>query len=62
MTGDTRERRYERKYRIDLAEREVVEAVVRTHPAAFREIHPPRHVNSFYFDTPSSRFYTDHVS
>ena len=62
MTTDAGERRYERKYRVEVAEREVVEAVVRTHPATFREIHSPRYVNNLYFDTPSVRFYSDHVS
>ncbi len=62
MTTEAEERRYERKYRVELPEPEAVEAVVRTHPAAFREIHARRHVNNLYFDTPGARFYADHVS
>ena len=55
------ERRYERKYRIEIGEREMVEAVVRTHPVFFHEVHTPRLVNNIYYDTPDGRFYREHM-
>ncbi len=54
--------RYERKFlpdRLSLAE---VLAVVRQHPALFREPYPERWVNNLYFDTPERRHYHDHVN
>ncbi len=37
-------------------------ALVRRHPAAFRETYPPRTVNNLYLDSPGLRDYYDHVS
>ena len=37
-------------------------AVVRQHPALFREPYPERWVNNLYFDTPERRHYHDHVN
>jgi len=49
--------RYERKFVTwDLDVREA-EAVIRFHPAVFREAFPPRFVNNLYFDTPSFDHY-----
>jgi hypothetical protein len=53
--------RYERKFvtfEIDPAE---ALAVIRFHPAAFREAYPPRWVNNLYFDTPSLDHYQANV-
>jgi len=54
--------RYERKFLP--AGRSVAEvvALVRQHPALFREAYPERPVNNLYFDTPNLRHYYDHVS
>lgn len=54
--------RYERKFiasGLTLAE---VLAMVRRHPALFREVYPPRAVNNLYLDSPSLRDYFDHVN
>jgi SPX domain protein involved in polyphosphate accumulation len=37
-------------------------ALVRRHPAAFREVYPPRVVNNLYLDSPSLHNYHDHVN
>ncbi len=37
-------------------------ALVRRHPALFREPYPERVVNNLYFDTPDLRHFHDHVS
>lgn len=53
--------RYERKFiarGVSLAE---VLAMVRRHPALFREVYPPRAVNNLYLDSPSLKDYHDHV-
>jgi hypothetical protein len=54
--------RYERKFLP--AGRSVAEvvALVRQHPALFREAYPERPVNNLYFDTPGLRHYFDHVN
>lgn len=53
--------RYERKFiarGISLAE---VLAMVRRHPAHFREVYPPRAINNLYLDSPGLKDYHDHV-
>jgi hypothetical protein len=53
--------RYERKFvtsELGVAE---TEAVVRFHPAVFREAYRPRYVNNIYLDTPSLDHYQDNV-
>ncbi len=53
--------RYERKFvSRGLALADVL-ALVRRHPAAFREAYPPRMVNNVYLDTPALNSYHDHV-
>jgi len=53
--------RYERKFVADgLALSEVL-ALVRRHPAAFRETYPPRNINNLYLDSAGFRNYHDHV-
>ena len=55
------ELRYERKFVIlDLGVAETL-AVIRLHPAFFREIYHARYVNNIYFDTPSLAYYQDNV-
>ena len=50
--------RYERKYRVESINPQLVEQVVRMHPASFRKAYPDRKVNNIYFDTASfSTFY-----
>lgn len=56
------ESRYERKFRALGIEPGLIEAVIRSHPAAFREAHPPRSVCNVYFDTPGATFLSDHVN
>jgi hypothetical protein len=54
--------RFERKFLapgFSLAE---VLALVRRHPAIFREVYPPRFVNNLYLDSAGLRDYFDHVS
>jgi hypothetical protein len=53
--------RYERKFVIfDLGVAEM-EALIRFHPAVFREIYHARYVNNVYFDTPSLDHYHANV-
>jgi hypothetical protein len=47
-----REWRYERKYPQEGYSAAEVTMMVRRHPALFIEAHPPRWVNSLYYDTP----------
>jgi len=62
MTTASNQFRYERKLIAPgLSPAEVV-ALVRQHPAMFRETYPERAVNNLYLDTPDLRHYTDHVN
>ena len=54
--------RYERKLVTDGLTLSEVLAVVRRHPAAFRETYPARSVNNLYLDSPAWRDYHDHVN
>lgn len=56
------ESRYERKFRTLGIEPELIDALIRSHPAAFREAHPRRSVCNIYFDTPAATFLSDHVN
>ncbi len=42
--------RYERKFIVPLDRRDDLDLLIRTHPAGFYRIYPPRYVNSLYFD------------
>jgi len=53
--------RYERKFLPGGLSLSEVLALVRQHPALFREPYPERWVNNLYFDTPERRHYFDHV-
>jgi len=54
--------RYERKFVVDGFSLSEVLAVVRRHPAGFRETYTARSVNNLYLDTPEYRDYHDHVN
>ena len=54
--------RYERKFLISELTREEVQALIKTHPAIFREIYHPRYVNNIYFDTVDMGSYFDNVN
>jgi len=54
--------RYERKFVTDALTLHDVLALVRRHPAAFRETYPARSVNNLYLDTPDFGNYLDHVN
>ncbi len=53
--------RYERKFVTDALTLHEVLALVRRHPAAFREVYSARWVNNLYLDSPDLRDYHDHV-
>jgi hypothetical protein len=53
--------RYERKFLARDASVSEVLAVVRRHPALFRQSYPPRTVNNVYLDSPGLGDYLDHV-
>ncbi len=53
--------RCERKLVLPEARQHAVEALVRGHPALFRETFPPRTVHNVYLDTPDRRCYRTHV-
>jgi hypothetical protein len=54
--------RYERKFLATGLDVANVIAVVRNHPALFREIYPARLVNSLYLDSPALRDFYDHLN
>ncbi len=53
--------RYERKFHaVDMSTAELI-AIVKSHPAHFIEVYPPRWVNNVYFDSASLREYVFHI-
>jgi hypothetical protein len=54
--------RYERKFVVEGRTLSEVLALVRRHPAAFRETYPARTVNNLYLDSPEYRDYHHHVN
>src|ERR1035437_4875471 len=54
--------RYQRKFIADRLALAEVLALVRRHPAAFRETYPARSLNTLYLDSPDLRDYRDHVN
>lgn len=54
--------RYERKFYIEGAEREMIESLVRFHPAVFRQIYCERTVNNIYLDSPGLSNYFDNIN
>ena len=62
MTSPPADRfRYERKYHAEDSSPQELELLLRTHPALFREVHPPRRVNNIYLDTPGLSSFSTHV-
>ncbi|MFK7809224.1 MAG: VTC domain-containing protein, partial [Saprospiraceae bacterium] len=53
--------RYERKFRLETTQLNVVHQVVRQHPASFTKAYPDRQVNNIYFDTPDLNCYKDNL-
>ncbi len=62
MTASLPNLRYERKFVAAGCSLPEMKALVRRHPAAFREAYPPRTVNNVYLDSPELRDYHDHVA
>jgi hypothetical protein len=60
-TNGTPPWRYERKFVLHGRSVPEILALIRQHPAAFREVYPPRRINNIYLDTPSLHNYHDHV-
>src|SRR5262245_57506625 len=54
--------RYERKFIADGHTLAEVLAIVRRHPAAFRQSYPARVVNNVYLDSPALSNYYDHIN
>jgi hypothetical protein len=54
--------RYERKFIPPTMPLEHLLALLRQHPAGFREVYAPRFVNSIYLDTPDLADFHDHVA
>jgi len=49
--------RYEKKFYVENITRQELEALLKQHPAIFREIYNQRRVNNIYLDTPQFRSY-----
>jgi hypothetical protein len=62
MSSDPPNLRCERKFISAGCSLPEVQALVRRHPAAFREAYPPRTVNNVYLDSPELADYHDHVA
>ena len=62
MTLPPTDLRYERKFLPTGSFLAEVLALVRQHPALFREAYPERPVNNLYFDTPGLRHFFEHVN
>jgi len=54
--------RYEKKFMIEGMNAEQVIAVLKMHPAIFRELYPPRYVNNIYLDSPLLGDYYSNVN
>ncbi len=54
--------RYEKKFVIHGRTVSEVRALIRAHPAAFREVYPARVVNNVYLDSPGLGDYYDHLN
>ncbi|HSH00014.1 MAG TPA: VTC domain-containing protein [candidate division Zixibacteria bacterium] len=55
-------KRFERKFLIDALSAREVEALIKSHPAVFREVYYEREVNNLYLDTYDYKNYWDNVS
>jgi hypothetical protein len=54
--------RYEKKFVADGCTLAEVFATVHRHPAAFREVYPPRTINNIYWDSPTRSDYFEHLN
>src|SRR5262252_6173812 len=54
--------RYERKFVTAGFSLHDLEAIIRRHPAGFREAYRPRIINNVYLDSPGLRNFHDHVN
>src|SRR5262249_32775722 len=54
--------RYERKFIADGQSLADLLAIIRRHPAAFRQVYPARCVNNLYLDSPTLSDYYDHIN
>jgi len=61
MTPSPQSLRYELKFLAHGLSLPEAAAIVRLHPALFREVYPPRFINNIYLDTPGFQDYFDHV-
>lgn len=59
--ADSLHYRKERKFVVEEVGLNVVESIVKSHPAMFSRAYPPRHVNNIYFDTPKFQNLNDNV-
>lgn len=62
MTPTLPNLRYEKKFVADGFTMAEVFAAVHRHPAAFREVYPPRTINNIYLDSPTRRDYFEHLN
>lgn len=62
MDASLSQPRYERKFIATTLSLQETLAIVRRHPAAFREVYPDRWVNNIYLDSMELRDYHDHVN
>ncbi|MDI6700399.1 MAG: VTC domain-containing protein [bacterium] len=53
--------RYERKFVIENIDYKIIEGILYTHPAFFKEIFHKRQINNIYLDTINYKNYYDHV-
>lgn len=54
--------RYERKFLIEELDMRQVQAVIKLHPAMFRQAYPPRYVNNIYLDGVTLENYHDNLA
>lgn len=62
LFSDFRNFRYERKFYIERLDRESAEAILKSHPAIFREIYHERAVNNIYLDSFNLQHYFDNIN
>lgn len=60
LSNENIQERYEQKFVFKQKHPDIVEEIVKKHPANFHEIFKQRQVNNIYFDEPDLKFYSDH--
>lgn len=60
--AQTRDFRYERKFRIEELDAAQVRMLIKRHPSMFYAPYPPRHINNLYLDTPDMDNYHDNIA